>query len=375
MLRARAIAPLLCLSLLASPPASAAPKHRIVFRLDYDAPPDASCPDAEEVALQMAAEFGYLVVRPGAPGVVRVDVQKVKNGFQAEIRAPRMIEGAEPWRGVSDVQGTCRELAYDVATLVLLLLGPRAWPGEAPPAHLAAPPEEVATSPGSICLPAPNAEVAASPAAEVVPVPPPLAVTKAKADRTLGIYVERDIPKQENPYAYDDPAANAEKEPMRGFVGVGPVVVFGAATWAPAVGASITGGLRLHEHMSVELEGRAAWLAGDVKGNPISTMTAGGLLGLCGNWRWVFGCGLGHLGVVTVSGDDGYFRGGSEVFLRPGFGGRAGVAFDLGPAWDLRLSGDVLGVSRGTRIVVGQTVLAEQPAVMVGTSLALLRKF
>ena len=230
--------------------------------------------------------------------------------------------------------------------------------------------------PTPTCAPPEPAPVA-TPAVEVVPSAPstPLAATKAKAESALGVYVER-YTKQEDPYADDEQPAKPEKKaPMRGFVGVGPVVVFGAATWAPAVGASITGGLRLHEHVSVELEGRAAWLAGGVKGEAISTMTAGGVLGLCANWRYFFGCGLGHLGVIAVNWDEAKYERGSDVFFSPGFGGRLGARLDLGSSWGLQVAGDVLGLSRGTRIVVGQTVLVEQPAVMMSTSLALLRKF
>ncbi|MDC3952792.1 tetratricopeptide repeat protein [Polyangium jinanense] len=217
-----------------------------------------------------------------------------------------------------------------------------------------------------------------TPAIEVVPSTPPapLSVTKAKADHALGIYIERDIPKQENPFAYEDPSMKPDKKPpMRGFVGLGPVVVFGAATWAPAVGASITGGLQLHEHVSLELEGRAAWLAGDVKGQPVSTMTAGGLLGLCGHWRWIYGCAVGHLGVITVNWDENTFKRDTDVGFRPGFGGRVGGRFDVGSSWGVQVAGDVLGLSRGTRIALGQTVLVEQPAIMIGTSLSAFWKF
>ena len=212
--------------------------------------------------------------------------------------------------------------------------------------------------------PPPGTPVATPPAA-------PLAVTKAKADNALGVYVER-YTKQEDPYGYEEKPAkpnDAEKKPMRGFVGVGPVMVFGAATWAPALGPSITGGLRLHDHLSVELEGRAAWLLSGVKGERVSTMTAGGLLGLCGHWRWLFGCGLGHLGIIAINWDENTFQRTSDVGFRPGFGGRVGARFALGPSWGIQVAGDVLALSRGTTIVVGQTVLAEQPAVMVGTSL------
>ncbi|MDC0748994.1 hypothetical protein [Polyangium mundeleinium] len=104
-------------------------------------------------------------------------------------------------------------------------------------------------------------------------------------------------------------------------------------------------------------------------------MTAGGLLGLCGHWRWFFGCGLGHLGVITVSGDEEAFQDKIDVFLRPGFGVRVGGRFDLGTSWGVQVAGDVLGLSRATRIALGQTILVEQPAVMVGTSLAAFWKF
>ncbi|MDI3292013.1 hypothetical protein [Polyangium sp. 15x6] len=122
--------------------AAAAPKHKIAFRLDYDAP-DAStgCPDAEELALMMAAEFGYVVVRTDVPTVLRVDVRRVGKDFEAELSAPDPSGNGKEWRWRTDKQGTCRELAYDMASLVRLAFGPRAWGSETPPPMLAAPPD------------------------------------------------------------------------------------------------------------------------------------------------------------------------------------------------------------------------------------------
>ncbi|MRG98287.1 hypothetical protein GF068_41205 [Polyangium spumosum] len=82
-----------------------------------------------------------MVVRTDVSPVVRIEVQRVGKGFEAEIWGPDPAEGVEPWHGRTDPQGTCRELAYDVAALVEARLGARAWSSEAPPPHLAAPPE------------------------------------------------------------------------------------------------------------------------------------------------------------------------------------------------------------------------------------------
>ncbi|MRG97829.1 hypothetical protein [Polyangium spumosum] len=122
--------------------AVAAPKHKIAFRLDYHAP-DAStgCPDAEELALMMAGEFGYLVVRNDVSAVLRVDVRRVGRDFEAELSAPDPSGNGREWHYRTDKQGTCRELAYDVASVVRIAFGPRAWGSETPPPVLAAPPE------------------------------------------------------------------------------------------------------------------------------------------------------------------------------------------------------------------------------------------
>ncbi|MRG98290.1 hypothetical protein [Polyangium spumosum] len=89
----------------------------------------------------LAGEFGYMVVRTDVSPVVRVEVRRVGRAFEAELWGPDTEGGVEAWHGKTDTQGTCRELAYDIAALVRARLGPGAWGREDPPAHLAAPPE------------------------------------------------------------------------------------------------------------------------------------------------------------------------------------------------------------------------------------------
>jgi len=122
-LRLASLAFVVC-ALAISANAEAAPKHRIAFRLEYEAPSvDAACPDADELALMIAAEFGYLVVRTDVSPVVRVTIRRSSKRFEAEMSAPELAEGLEPWHGKTDTQGSCRELAYDVATLIEGRLG------------------------------------------------------------------------------------------------------------------------------------------------------------------------------------------------------------------------------------------------------------
>jgi len=138
--RLASLAAVIC-GLTLAPPALAA-KPRIAFRLEYAPPaPAADCPDAEELAFMLAGEFGYMVVRTDVSPVVRVEVHRAARAFEAELWGPALEDGAEAWHGKTDTQGTCRELAYDIAALVRARLGPGAWGREDPPAHLAAPPE------------------------------------------------------------------------------------------------------------------------------------------------------------------------------------------------------------------------------------------
>ena len=207
------------------------------------------------------------------------------------------------------------------------------------------------------------------------PEPAPVAVPAVEKPMPPKVQSAVEYSKQEDPYAYSDTKDQIDRAvgktpPLHGFIAVGPVVVFGAATWTPAVGLSLVGGWRPNKHFSIELEGRAAWLAGNVKGEAISTMTAGGLVGLCGHWRWFFGCGLGHLGMIRVSWDEESFvKDSADVFVRPGFGARMGARFHLADRLGVQVAGDVLGLTSGMRLAVGRTILNEQPPVMIGTSL------
>jgi len=177
------------------------------------------------------------------------------------------------------------------------------------------------------------------------------------------------LSKQEDPYAYDDsPGGDGKKSGVRGSVGVGPVMVLGVASWIPAVGMAISAGVRPSSFLSVELEVRAAWLASGIRDGSIQAMTAGGILSMCGRWRWAFGCALGHAGIIKIDFARDPYEGTTNVAFRPGIGGRAGADIPLASSFAVRVLADVLALSTSTRIIVNQMVIADQPAVMTSAS-------
>ncbi|MRG91653.1 hypothetical protein [Polyangium spumosum] len=207
-----------------------------------------------------------------------------------------------------------------------------------------------------------------------IPRPPgfPEVRTAPFGDRRLGIagavaVVDgRPLPKQEDPYAYDDsPEGGGKKSGVRGSIGAGPVMVLGVASWVPAVGAVLSGRIRLHSYFSVDVQARSAWSTANIGGEPIHAMTAGALAGLCGHWRWAWACAAGHIGVMAIESQRDPFREASQVLFRPGVGGLVGIDIPLLGPLALRVAGDGFALSKATRIIVGQKVLVEQPAVML----------
>lgn len=143
-------------------------------------------------------------------------------------------------------------------------------------------------------------------------------------------------------------------------VSAGPVVVFGVASWQPAVGAVAGVAWRPREYFSLGIEGRGAWLTSGVADRPISAMTAGGIASACGHWRWLFGCGLGHLGVVGIAFSDASYAEKSTTAFMPGGGVRVGASFRLGNSFMLQGALGGLVLARGIRVVAGQTTLVHQ---------------
>lgn len=190
---------------------------------------------------------------------------------------------------------------------------------------------------------------------------------------------ESGMPRQEDPFAdYPDQAVKPkrdEKKP-RFSLGVAPVLVFGVATWSPALGPSIVGNLRLHPNFSVGLEARAAWLTADINGYPQRAMTAGGLLHVCGHVKSFFACGLGHLGVIkTYNTNDQYVQTVPLPGFRPGLGGRLGLSFDVTDSIAIEFAADLLGVYKGTSITVEDKRISEVPPILVSTRLGPVWKF
>ncbi|TKC93702.1 tetratricopeptide repeat protein [Polyangium fumosum] len=179
--------------------------------------------------------------------------------------------------------------------------------------------------------------------------------------------------KQEDPFAYDDqakdPTKPGEKKGLRVFVGAGPVVVFGVASWMPAVGAMLAGGVQPNDYVSIGLEARAAWLTTGVADRPINAMTAGGLATLCGHYKWFYGCALGHVGVIRVESTSRSYKPASFADVKPGAGGRIGARVQVTQSLTIHGAVDVLGLSSGVQVVVGPTVLSDQPPVMLGVQI------
>ena len=95
-------------------------------------------------------------------------------------------------------------------------------------------------------------------------------------------------------------------------------------------------------------------------------MTVGGVLSACAHYRLLFGCALGHVGAVNVAADSASYVEEAVWFFQPGMGGRVGARLSFGQSFTVQAEIDVLGLTRGIQIVVGQTVLVDQPPVMVG---------
>lgn len=190
---------------------------------------------------------------------------------------------------------------------------------------------------------------------------------------STNVYGDPNYNPKEDP-TYGEPKSTKPKDAadsrlIHGFVFAGPVVVFGVASWMPAVGAVVGGAWRPNEYFSLGLEGRAAWLTVGVADAPINAMTAGGLLSACGHVRWFFGCALGHLGVVRGEFESGTFVSTAHSSMKVGGGGRIGARLRLSRSFSLAGTIDALVLNSGIRVRLGNTVLVDQPPIMLSTHL------
>lgn len=210
----------------------------------------------------------------------------------------------------------------------------------------------------------------------------PLVKPKPKEDETLlrkrrfqppllgsNVWGEPNYEAREDP-SYGEPKKDtkpAEKKTGTRFsVNGGVVSVFGVASWNPAIGPVVGVGLRPHENVSFGLEGRAAWLTTGVGGGQISAMTAGGLLSACGHVRWIFGCALGYIGTINGTFSEQSYKKKDFLFVKPGAGGRIGADIPVASSFHLIPSIDIVGLKNGTKIVAGNNVVADQPAILIG---------
>lgn len=207
---------------------------------------------------------------------------------------------------------------------------------------------------------------------------PELPATIAHETRTFPPYLpasnvadDPNYSSKEDPF-YGEPketkSAKKKSGPRFSVTG-GVVTVFGVASWNPAVGGVVGVAVRPHENVSIGLEGRAAWLTTSVADRPINAMTAGGLLSLCGHLKWFFACPIGHLGVIRTEGVEATFNVPPFNFFRPGLGGRLGVRFRPTERLSLQATTEALALTYRTRIFVGNKMILDQPAAMIGTQI------
>lgn len=195
--------------------------------------------------------------------------------------------------------------------------------------------------------------------------PAPLASTNIFGDPN---YNRKEDPTYEDPKM--KPKDATESRPTHGSIFAGPLVVFGVASWMPAVGGVVGGAWKPNEYFSLGLEGRAAWLTVGIAGEPISAMTAGGLVSACGHLKWFFGCALGHAGAVRVDFSEGTFIAKSYTFAKLGGGGRVGAQIRLSRSLSLTGTIDALVLNSGIRVGLEGTVLVDQPPIMLGSQVA-----
>jgi len=108
-------------------------------------------------------------------------------------------------------------------------------------------------------------------------------------------------------------------------------------------------------------------LTSGVAGGQISAMTWGGIASACGHWRWLFGCALGHLGVINVAFSDANYTGRAFSFVKPGGGVRVGATIRFGSSFVVEGAFDAVALARGTSLRVGQTIVVEQAPYMFGS--------
>lgn len=206
---------------------------------------------------------------------------------------------------------------------------------------------------------------------EALPDPLPKVEALRRKRSTLPVQSAEDPPDEPDKptIIYGGVEGGPRPEKPRISVAGGPVVVFGVASWQPAIGAVAEVRWKPKDYFSLGIEGRAAWLTSGLAGAPINTMTAGAIATGCLHWRWAHGCALGHLGVITITGEKGTFLPQSNSYLVPGLGGRIGVKSSLGSGFAMGASLDAMGLNRGIKVIAGQTELVNHPPIMLGAQI------
>jgi hypothetical protein len=175
------------------------------------------------------------------------------------------------------------------------------------------------------------------------PEPKPKTITVEKPGKERTVVVRERAPSA--------PPPSSAQTRGRFSGGLGPVMVFGAAT-SPLLGATITGAYR-RGFLSGMLGARGAWSVGSLGVQTLGIFMASGLVGPCVHWKWLNTCAFGSLSVIQprIEPNELYVveNGGQIV---PGIGIGVGAQYRLSSSILLGLSGDVTALSRELAIVV-----------------------
>lgn len=150
----------------------------------------------------------------------------------------------------------------------------------------------------------------------------------------------------------------------------GLVALSGIASWRPALGPVIGVGMYVNKYFSIGLEGRAAWLTTEiVDGYGLNAKTLAGLASVCGHFRWLFGCAVGHVGQIVIDAPSQIYDVNYLSIIQPGFGARLGARIPIVGSFFVRPSFEVVRLLYHMRVGVGRFPLVDQVPWLVGAQL------
>jgi hypothetical protein len=239
----------------------AAPAERASVRLSYARSSGAEqCPDESVLRESVSTRLGYDPFDEKAPRLLTVVVRRSGDGLVARME---LHDASGRVQGERDLHGSgtdCGELGTAMAIAVSLGIDPLSATG-APPG--------------------------AAPAPSPAPEPPPVPVTS--------------LPPQPPPVPREEPKPPPlPRPPVLVRLSAGSQVTWGISPAAPAIGATLDGGIR-RGLFSLDLEGAGDWAPTTTPGSASSSLYMVSLAP-CVHFGLGLGCALGGVGSLEATG-------------------------------------------------------------------------